>query len=649
MIGEVLWRPPADVRQTSEIGRFQDWVAAHRGLELSTYEELWRWSVGDLEGFWGSVWEFYGIRAHTPYERVLGRREMPGAEWFPGARLNYAEHLVGGEEDRDRVAVVARSQTRPPLELTFGELRARAARARAGLRRLGVGPGDRVVAYAPNIPETLIGFIATASLGAIWATCAPEFGARSVIDRFSQIEPKVMLAVGGYGFRDRYVDRRAEVAAVRAGLPTLEQVVWIPYGEARLPDAIAWDELLAEEEPLQFEPVPFAHPLYVLFSSGTTGLPKAIVHGHGGQLLEHHKNQGIGWDLKPGGRLLWFSTTAWMMWNALVSALLLRASIVMLDGDPTWPDLLEQWRLAEELRPSVMGVAPPYLTACRKAGLAPGRECDLSSIRVFCTAGSPLPPEGYRYVYEQMPDVLLNNGSGGTDVCTGIVSGSLIQPVYEGEIAGPCLGVDARAFDERGNEVVGELGELVICQPMPSMPVGLWNDPDGARYRASYFDRYPGVWRQGDWIRFTERGSCVLAGRSDATLNRGGVRLGTGEFYAVVEEFDEVREALVVHLEDPEGGAGELILFVVLADGVTLDEELRRRIAAALRAQLSPRHVPDRILAVPDFPRTLTGKKLEVPVKRILRGEPPERLASRDSLANPEALDTFVELAVRGR
>jgi acetoacetyl-CoA synthetase len=622
-----------------------EFVRDRRGRELDSYRELWQWSVDDLDGFWESLWQFFGIRAHAPYERVLGEREMPGAEWFVGARLNYAEHLVGLEEDRDRIAVVARSQTRPERELSFGELRDQVARARAGLQRLGVGPGDRVVAYCPNIPETLTAFIATASLGAIWSTCAPEFGVRSVIDRFSQIEPKVMLAVGGYGYRSKYVDRREEVAAIRAGLPTLEHVVWVPYGEARVEQASTWDELLAEPAPLRFDPVAFDHPLYVLFSSGTTGLPKAIVHGHGGQLLEHHKNQGIAWDLKPGGRLQWFSTTAWMMWNALVSALLLRASIVMLDGDPGWPDLLEQWRLAEELEPTVMGVAPPYLMACRKAGLQPGRDLELGSIRVFCTAGSPLPADGYRYVYEQLPGVLLINGSGGTDVCTGIVQGSFALPVYEGEISGPCLAVDACAFDGAGHEIVGELGELVIRRPMPSMPVGLWGDPDGSRYRASYFDRYPGVWRQGDWIRFTERGSCVLAGRSDATLNRGGVRLGTGEFYAVVEDFDEVTDALVVHLEDSEGGLGELLLFVVPAPGGAVDDDLRAAIAAALRRQLSPRHVPDAIVAVPDVPRTLTGKKLEVPVKRILRGEQPERLASRDSLANPAALDAFVSLA----
>jgi acetoacetyl-CoA synthetase len=650
MIGEILWTPPPDLRSSTEIGRYLNWLRDERGREFDSYDELQRWSTSDLEGFWASIWGFYGLRAHAPYERVLGSDAMPGASWFPGARLNYAEHMVGTEDDLDRVAVLARSQTRPPLELTFGELREQVARARVGLQRLGVGPGDRVVAYLPNIPETLVAFIATASLGATWATCAPEFGARSVIDRFSQIEPRVLLAVGGYGYRDRYVDRRTEVAAIRAGLPTLERVVWVPYGRAAVPDALHWETLLAEPGPLVFDPVPFEHPLYVLFSSGTTGLPKAIVQGHGGQLIEHHKNQGLGWDLKPGGRLQWFSTTAWMMWNALVSALLLRASIVMLDGDPAWPDLLQQWRIAEQTQPSVMGVSPAYLMGCRKTGMEFGRECDLHSIRGLCTAGSPLPADGYTYAYEQLaPEVVLINGSGGTDVCTGIVSGSFAQPVYEGEISGRCLGVDARAFDPAGNEVVGELGELVITRPMPSMPVALWNDPDGQRYREAYFGRYPGVWRQGDWIKFTERGSCVITGRSDATLNRAGVRLGTGELYAVVEELPEVLDALVVHLEDDAGGAGELLLFVVPAPDAELDDALRARICTALRTELSPRHVPDTIVVVPAIPRTLTAKKLELPVKQILLGTPPERVASRDALAQPDALDAFVAYAAERR
>ena len=650
MIGDILWSPPADLATSTEVGRYTTWLGRERGRTFGSYDELWRWSVDDLGGFWSSIWDFFGIRAHTPYDRVLETPTMPGAQWFSGSRLNYAEHLLGGEGDADRSAVVARSQTRPPVELTFGELRELAGRVRAGLQRLGVERGDRVVAYLPNIPETLAAFIATASLGAIWAACAPEFGARSVVDRFAQIEPRVLLAVGGYGYRDNYVDRCAEVATIRARIPSIEHVVWVPYGDAELPNATNWEDLTRDAEPLEFEPVAFDHPLYVLFSSGTTGLPKAIVHGHGGQLIEHHKNQGLGWDLKPGGRLLWFSTTAWMMWNALVSALLLRSSIVMLDGDPTWPDLLQQWRLAEELQPTVMGVSPPYLMACRKAGLRLGEECDLHSLRVLCTAGSPLPAEGYGYVYEQLPpELLLINGSGGTDVCTGIVSGSFAQPVYEGEISGPCLGVDAHAFDPYGQEVVDELGELVITKPMPSMPVGLWGDADGSRYRSSYFDRYPGIWRQGDWIRFTPRGSCLLAGRSDATLNRGGVRLGTGEFYAVIEDMPEVVDALVVHLEDSGGGAGELLLFVVAADGTVVDEALRRRIATTLRSELSPRHVPDGIFVVPAIPRTLTGKKLESPVKRILRGDPVEQVASRGSLADPAALDAFVALASERR
>lgn len=646
MIGDVLWTPPADLRRSTEIGRFMEWLRDHRGRDFTGYEALWRWSVDDLDGFWGSIWDFFGVRADAGYADVLASAEMPGASWFPGTRSNYAEHLVGRDEDIARVAVLAQSQTRPTVELTFGELRDQVARARAGLQRLGVGPGDRVVAYLPNIPETLVAFIATASLGAIWAACAPEFGARSVVDRFAQVEPAVLLAIGGYGYRDRYVDRRAEVEAIRARLPTLRAVVGVPYGEAEVPDTVPWSELTGEPAPLEFTRVAFDHPLYILFSSGTTGLPKAIVHGHGGQLVEHFKNQGLGWDLKPGERLQWFSTTAWMMWNALVSALLLRASIVMLDGDPGWPDLGEQWRLAGRNRATVMGISPPYLMACRKAGLDLRGDFDLESLRVLCTAGSPLPAEGYRWVYEQLgPDVLLINGSGGTDVCTGLVSGSFATPVYEGEISGACLGVAAAAFDEDGNEVVGELGELVVTKPMPSMPVALWGDENGERYRASYFDRYPGVWRQGDWIRFTERGSCVVTGRSDATLNRGGVRLGTGEFYSVVEDFPEVNDALVVHLEDDGGGLGELLLFVVPAPAVVVDDDLTARVAGALRRELSPRHVPDAIIAVGAIPRTLTGKKLEAPVKRILRGEPVEKVASRDSLTDPAALDAFVRLA----
>lgn len=649
LTGEVLWMPPPDVLKTTEIGRYVRWLREERALKFEGYDELWRWSVGDLEAFWRSVWDFYGVRAHTPPERVLAAREMPGARWFPGARLNYAERILTPSGDDGEVAIFAHSQTRAPFELTFGELREQVARARAGLRRLGVGPGDRVAAYLPNVPETVVAFLATASLGAIWVTCAPEFGPRSVIDRFGQLDPKVLLAVTGYRYGEKHIDRRAEVRDIRRALPTLEHVVHVPYvggAEDVLPDSVGWEELLSEEEPLRCEPVPFDHPLYVLFSSGTTGKPKAIVHGHGGILLEHLKNLGLTWDLRPGARLMWFTTTAWMMWNALVSALLLRSAIVTMDGNPLYPDLAFQWRLAEQTGATMLGVAPAYLMACRKAGLEVGREFDLSSVRQIGAAGSPLPPEGFDWVYEQLgPDVLLNIGSGGTDVCTGIVQGSPLQPVYRGEISGPCLGVDAAAYDERGRPVVGEFGELVIRSPMPSMPLGFWNDPGDRRYRAAYFERFPGVWCHGDWIRFTERGSCVISGRSDATLNRGGVRLGTGEIYSVVESLEEVADSLVVHLEDAEGGPGELLLFVVPAPGTELDERLRSRIAATLRRELSPRHVPDAIEAVPSIPRTLSQKKLEVPVKRILRGARPEEVASRDSLLDPAALDAFAAYA----
>ncbi|MCD0451647.1 acetoacetate--CoA ligase [Actinocorallia sp. API 0066] len=627
--------------ENSGIGRYLRWLEDTRGLAFADYPALHRWSVTDLDGFWSSVWEYFDVRAHTPPSAVLGRRAMPGAQWFPGATLNYAEHALGRPEDAPRTAVVARSQTRPGSSLTYAELRERVARARAGLRRLGVGRGDRVVAYLPNIPETLVAYLATASLGAVFASCAPEFGARSVIDRFGQLEPKVLLAIGGYRYGARTVDRAAEVAEIRAGLPTLTATIGVTYGDFTVADAPTWDDLLSGPPEEGFEPVPFDHPLVVLFTSGTTGRPKAIVHGHGGLLLEHLKNHTFSWDLGPGDRMLWFSTTAWMLWNTLVSALLVRASLVMIDGDPAYPDLREQWRLAEETGATLMGTSPGYLMACRKEGVRPGAEFALPRLRQLGAAGSALAAEGYTWAHEQFGDrVLLNVGSGGTDVCTGMLQGSPWQPVWTGEISGPCLGVAAQAFDADGRPVIGELGELVITEPMPSMPVGFWGDADGSVYRAAYFTDFPGVWRHGDWVRFAPEGHCVVAGRSDATLNRGGVRLGTADFYGVAEEFPEIADSLVVHLEDAEGGPGELLLFVQTTGG-ELDDDLRARLKTALRTQLSPRHVPDRVERVPAIPRNRTGKKLEVPVKRILLGARPADVASRDVLADPGSLDFF--------
>jgi acetoacetyl-CoA synthetase len=649
-IPDVLWSPPPDVRERTRIGSYLGFLENKRSLSFPDYRSLWEWSVTDLDGFWSSVWEFFGVRSATPYEAVLTHRAMPGTEWFLGATLNYAEHVVSGAgQSGEPHVVLARSQTRGPVNLSAADLADQVARARAGLMRLGVRRGDRVVAYLPNIPETLIVFLATASLGAVWASCAPEFGTRSVLDRLRQIEPKVLLAVDGYRYGSRRVDRSDEVAAIRDGLPGLAATVAVPYLDpdpGRLPGAVPWDELVVEAAPAAFDPMPFDHPLYILYSSGTTGLPKPIVHGHGGILLEHQKALALHHDLGPGDRLFWFSTTGWMMWNLLVSGLAVGSGLVLYDGDPGHPDLTTLWRLAEETGTTYYGASAPFLLACRKAGLTPRRDFDLTRLRGVGSTGAPLPAEGFRYVYDEIaPDALLASASGGTDMCTAFVGMSPLLPVWEGEISCPYLGAKVEAFDPEGRPVVGEEGELVITEPMPSMPVGFWGDPEGERYRAAYFEDFPGVWRHGDWVTFTERGSCVISGRSDATLNRGGVRLGTAEFYSVVESFPEVADSLVVHLEDAGGGAGRLLLFVVTAEGAGLDDDLRARLAAELRRNLSPRHVPDAVYAVPAVPRTLSGKKLEVPVKRILTGTQAEVAASRGALANPDSLDAFEALA----
>jgi acetoacetyl-CoA synthetase len=646
--GDLLWTPPANALERTVAGRYQRWLAEERGLAFDGYHDLWAWSVADLDGFWESIWTFFGVRSTTPYTAVLGRRDMPGAEWFPGATLNYAEHMMGADDGLDRLAAIGISQSRPRVELTFGELRDQVARARAGLQRLGVGRGDRVVAYLPNIPETLVAFLATASLGAIWSTCAPEFGVRSVVDRFAQVEAKVLLGVTGYRYGDQWADRREELDAIRAALRTVEHTVVVPYGgQGSTPaDVTVWPDLLAESGPLEFDPVPFDHPLTILYSSGTTGLPKAIVHGHGGILLEHLKSTGLSWDLNPGDRAFWFTTTAWMLWNSLVSVLLHQATAVLCDGNPFHGRLDYLWRVADETESALLGVSPAAITAWRKAGLEPGRELSLAKLRQVGSSGSPLPVEGYEWLYEQVGEhVLVNSVSGGTDICSGIVGGAPTLPVWAGELSAPLLGVDAAAFDAHGEPVVGEVGELVIRQPLPSMPLCFWNDPGDRRYREAYFDMYPGVWRHGDWVVFTERGSAIITGRSDATLNRGGVRLGTGDFYAVLEELPEVADSLVVHPEDPDGGLGELVLLVVLAQGLELDEPLRERIAATIVAALSRRHVPDQIVAVSAIPRTLTGKKLEVPVKRILLGSAVEDVVKADALVDARALEAVVAYA----
>ena len=646
----VLWMPSPDARERTRIGAYLAWLEREKGLTFDDYGSLQRWSVDDLGAFWSSVWEHFDVRSSTDPGPPLADASMPGARWFPDARLNWAQHCLRleGRAGGD-VVLVARSQTRDRVTLTADELRDAVARARAGLARLGIGPGDRVAAYLPNVPEAVVALLATASLGAIWSSCAPEFGTRSVVDRLSQIQPKVLLTIDGYRYGEREVDRRTEVAAIRASLPSLEATVVLPYlrpDPSRIPDALAWSELVADLGELAFEPVPFDHPLFVLYSSGTTGLPKPIVHGQGGILLEHLKIHALHHDLGRADLFFWFSTTGWMMWNYLVSGLAVDATIVLYDGSPAHPDLSALWRMADEERVTYFGTSAPYLMACRKDGLRPAAVADLSPLRGIGSTGAPLPAEGFRYVYEAIsPSVHLQSVSGGTDVCTAFVGASPLVPVWEGELSCRHLGCGVEAYSPDGRPLVGELGELVLTAPMPSMPVSFWNDPSGERYRAAYFEDYPGVWRHGDWITFTERGSCVISGRSDATLNRGGVRIGTAEFYAVVESIPEVADSLVVHLDDTDD---RLLLFVTLRDGIELSAELRARIVGELRTSLSPRHVPDEVLAVPAIPRTLSGKKLEVPVKRILTGTPPDVAASRGSLADPTSLDAFVERAGRG-
>ncbi|HLW59336.1 MAG TPA: acetoacetate--CoA ligase [bacterium] len=648
--GTVLWEPTAEDRSRAAITKYLAWLEARRGRAFDSYEELWRWSVTDLEGFWTSIWEFFDVRSHHPYARVLADRRLPGATWFPGAEINYAEHALRRRDEHP--AVLSRSETRPPTTLTYAQLHRQTAAVASALRQMGVGRGDRVVAYMPNIPETLVAFLAAASLGAIWSSCPPEFGIRSVVDRFRQIEPNVLFAVDGYRYGGASYDRMEAVAELQRCLPTVTATVLVPYlrdapPRDRLSSVQLWSEVADRPSPsaLEFQSVPFDHPLWVLYSSGTTGLPKAIVQGHGGILLEHLKALALHMDLTSEDRFFWFTTTGWMMWNFLISGLLLGMTVVLFDGSPHHPDLRTLWRMAEETGLTYFGTSAPFILACAKAGLDPGREFDLGKVRALGSTGAPLTPDGFLWVYEHVKeDLRLGSVSGGTDLCTAFVLSCPLLPVAAGEIQCRGLGARVEAFNTEGRAVVDAVGELVITEPLPSMPLFFWNDPDGRRYRESYFETFPGAWRHGDWIRVTPRGSCVIYGRSDATLNRGGVRMGTSEFYRVVEETPEVLDSLVVDTGE-SGREGRLLLFIVLKEGVRLDAALQARIKQTLRAELSPRHVPDAIYSIGEVPRTLNGKKLEVPVKRILAGAPAEGVVSPDAMSNPQALRPFVELA----
>ncbi len=638
--------------ENARMTEFMRWLQAERGLEFDDYQALQRWSVDDLEGFWAAIWDFFDVQADGDPSPVLASREMPGAKWFPGTSLNYAEHVFAGKDEEAATAIFHASELRELGELSWGELREQVAAVAAGLRAMGVEKGDRVVAYMPNIPETIVAFLAAASIGAVWSSCSPDFGAASVVDRFAQVEPKVLFAVDGYRYGGKDFDRRDTVAELQEAMPSVSRTVVLPYLDpdpdvGGLRDVTFWGHLLTEGEgaELAFERVPFDHPLWVLYSSGTTGLPKAIVQSQGGILLEHLKKLNLHVDTHPGDRLFWFTTTGWMMWNFIVSGLLSPAAIVLYDGNPGYPDLNALWDLAERTRISTFGTSAAYISACMKAGIEPGAGRDLSALKAIGSTGSPLAPEGFDWIYEQIGrDTWLFSTSGGTDVCTAFVGGVPLAPVYRGELQGPSLGAALQAWDEDGNPVIGEVGELVIVEPMPSMPIHFWNDPGDERYRESYFEMFPGVWRHGDWIEITERGTAVIYGRSDSTINRGGIRMGTSEIYRAVLSLDEIVDALVVDLPNPEGD-GWMPLFVVLREGAELDEDLTREIARRVRERCSPRHVPNEVFEIAEVPRTLSGKLLEVPVKRILMGTDPDKAASRDSLANPAALDYFVEMA----
>ncbi|HYD95941.1 MAG TPA: acetoacetate--CoA ligase [Noviherbaspirillum sp.] len=647
-----LWAPSAERIDNARITDYMRWLAREKGLAFRDYQALWQWSVDALPDFWESIWQYFDVQSSTPYTRVLDAERMPGAKWFEGSRLNLAEQVFRFHRSPGagaRPAIIGKSEARPTVRLSWQALRQQVGSVANALRTMGVQPGDRVVSYMPNIPETAVAFYACASIGAIWSSCSPDMGTASVVDRFGQIAPKVLLAVDGYRYGGKDFDRIDVVRALVQSLPSLEQVVLLPYldGDARLENARPWQELLAHDSTLRFEQLPFDHPLWVVYSSGTTGMPKPIVHGHGGVLIESLKGQGLHSGIGEQDRYMWYSTTGWIMWNSQVTGLLLGATIAVYDGNPGYPDLGVLWRFAEEAELTVFGAGAAYFASCMKAGIAPRAVARLDALHTIGSTGSPLPAEAFTWIYEQLgQDVLLASISGGTDVDAAFVGACPILPLYAGEMQCRCLGIAVHAMDEKGQPLVDEVGELVVTKPMPTMPLYFWNDPQGLRYHDSYFDTYPGWWRHGDWLRITPRGGAIIYGRSDTTINRHGIRMGTSEIYRVVENMPEIMDSLVVDLEYL-GRESYMPLFVVLRPGVALDAPLSARIADAIRNALSARHVPNEVFAVDEIPRTLSGKKMELPVKKLLLGMRVDEVANPDAMSNPGSLAYFVDFARR--
>lgn len=651
---KLLWQPSPTLLQDCNLTRYTEWLAKEKNLHFEDYHALWKWSTDHIADFWESLWEYFKIVHHAPYSQVLSGHKMPDFQWFEGATLNYAEHVFRQKTDA-RPAIIFQSERHALTEMSWAELESQTAALASFFRKSGIQPGDRVAAFLPNSPHAVVAVLATMSVGAVWSSCSPDFGAASVADRFAQIQPRIFITIDGYAYGSKAFDKRDTVREICQLLPSVEKVIFIPFldenATLELEKAVfIWDHIISaqpENSSFNLHHSSFSDPLWILYSSGTTGIPKAIVHSHGGNLLEHLKYLHFHNDIRPGERFFWYSTTGWMMWNFTVGALLTGATIVLYDGSPGFPDMNILWDLAEKTGINHFGTSAPFLVACMKAGISPKSDFDLKNLRSIGSTGSPLPPEAYAWVYENVKhDVWLSSMAGGTDVCTAWVGGNPQLPVYQGEIQCRCLGCAMESWDEAGHSVPsGEVGEMVVTKPMPSMPIFFWGDKDGSKYRASYFEHYPNVWRHGDWIQITERGSLVILGRSDATLNRQGVRIGTAEIYRALDQIPELRDTLIVNLERPDG-SDWMPLFVALNSGFSLTDELINKIKSALRTQYTPRHVPDEILEIPDVPYTISGKKMETPVKKVLQHKPLDKAFNRDSMRNPEAMAFFIEMAV---
>ena len=646
--GALLWEPSKAQIENSSITQFRNWVNQERGHSIQNPAELWKWSVDELEQFWESVWKYCKVKSHSPYEQVLESRTMPGAKWFSGATVNYAEHVFRNSRE-DRPALIFKSETVSNREVSWKELQEKTAMVRQYLISLGVTKGDRVVAYMPNIPETVIAFLACASMGVIWSVCSPDFGTGSVIDRFKQIEPTVLFAVDGYSYNGTIHNKLDSVGELQAELPTLTKTILFSYIQSENTiindETVYWDDMLQENVELEFDAVPFDHPLWILFSSGTTGLPKPIVQGQGGIIIEHLKTLAVEQGIDQDDVFFWFTTTGWMMWNLLMAGLLTGGTVVLYDGSPAYPNMNVLWDFADEAGITFFGTSAAFLNICMKTGVRPNENNSFSKLKAVYSTGSPLSVEGFSWIYDHVKkDLWLVSASGGTDICAAFVGGCPVLPVYAGEIQARALGANVQAFNDAGQSVLDEVGELVITDPMPSMPLYFWNDQDDQRYLESYFEMFPGIWRHGDWIKIDEKGSSVIFGRSDSTINRQGVRLGTSEIYRVVESLDEVLEGLVVDLEYL-GRKSNLSLFIALKPNSALSDSLKEKIKTEIKQKVSPRFVPNEIFEVKEVPKTFSGKKLEVPIRKILLGQPVEKVVNRGSVANPDSLNYFIELS----